>query len=128
MWKLADVIDFVHAFVVIPLLAIAVIYVIRSKNERRKDFAGIACCGLVAVQATLGNCPLTMLSWWLRRSADPYFSPRSEDVLFRIYRWLDAEAPYVRWAILSLALACVAFYLWDLRWQQQQSKAQQHAA
>lgn len=130
MWRLADVIDIVHVFIVVPLLVGAAVYAVVGKNEKVKDIVGIACFSLVAVQASIGNCPLTVLSWELRRVSDPNFAARDGDVLYNAYHWLNAEAPYVRWIVLFIAFGGISICLYDLITVQQRktAKAPQVAA
>jgi hypothetical protein len=107
--KLSKIVDFLHIFVVVPLLLLLAVYLIFGSSQSLKYLCGIFSFVLLAAQAAYLDCPLNIMSDWLRELDRPkeqrYRRSFVRTVYGKIGRWI-----WLRWAIVAVFTTIAGFY------------------
>lgn len=107
--KLSKAVDFIHIFVVVPLILFEVVYLIIGSNQSLKHLFGVFSCLLIAVQAACLNCPLNILSDWLRELDYPQDRRHRRSFVRMAYgkigRWV-----WLRWLIVIGMTIAAGYY------------------
>lgn len=117
LWKLAEVTDFVHTYIVTPLmLALPVYYVWMAKKRYQKQmcYVGIFVFTVLGLQAVYLNCPMLVFSHWLRSFKDPRYDSYQDSWVHAIYEKIGPLA-MLHWPLAILAFAMTIYNIVQLR-------------
>lgn len=99
MWKMAIIIDVLHLVVVPPMIILAGLGKVFGKNMGRA-FVFV----VVGLQAAFLNCPLTVLTGWMRSYKDPSIDPFETSFVHWLYAHLGPFGN-LHWVISAVLFA-----------------------
>jgi ATP/ADP translocase len=117
LWKLAEVIDFIHRHIVTPLMLVLPIYyawsaIRHKKHQKRFYYAGIFGFTVFGLQAAYLDCPMLVFSHWLRSFKNPQYDSYRNSWVRHAY---EGPLAVLHWPIAIFAFAMAAYYIVRLR-------------
>ena len=118
LWQVAEVSDFIHTWIVTPLILMLPIYYFWIMNKKRYQkqacYVGMFVSTVFGLQAVYLNCPMLVFSHWLRGFKDPRYNSYQDSWVHAIYEKVGPMA-MLHWPIAGLALAMLVYSILQLR-------------
>lgn len=106
LWRMANIVDNVHYYVVTPGMFLVIFYLIYTYGNKKLWRQQRLTAGFVqtvlGLQAVYMNCPMLVFSHWLRSFKNPYYDTYQDSWVHAIYQKVGPLAT-LHWAVAIVA-------------------------